>query len=43
MKEATAAYFDKARQSLDKARRVLAIGIHDEAGAIPGSRERLPG
>ena len=32
MKEATAAYFDKARQSLDKARRVLAIGIHDEAG-----------
>ncbi len=32
MKEPTAAYLEKAGQSLDKARRVLAIGIHDEAG-----------
>ena len=32
MKDVTAAYFDKARQTLDKARRVLAIGICDEAG-----------
>jgi uncharacterized protein (UPF0332 family) len=32
MKEATAAYLEKAGQSLDKARRILAIGIQDEAG-----------
>ncbi len=32
MKEATAAYLAKAAQSLDKSRRVLAIGLHDEAG-----------
>jgi uncharacterized protein (UPF0332 family) len=32
MKEATAAYFTKAGQCLDKARRVLAIGLHDESG-----------
>jgi uncharacterized protein (UPF0332 family) len=32
MKEPTAAYLAKARQALDKARRVLAIGIDDEAG-----------
>ncbi len=32
MKEATAAYLNKARQGLDKARRIFAIGIHDEAG-----------
>ncbi len=32
MKEAAAAYLAKARQALDKARRVLAIGLCDEAG-----------
>jgi uncharacterized protein (UPF0332 family) len=32
MKEATAAFLAKARQALDKARRILAIGIVDEAG-----------
>ena len=32
MKPETAAYLDKACQSLDKARRVLAIDIPDEAG-----------
>ena len=32
MKEAAAAYLAKARQALDKARRVFAIGLYDEAG-----------
>jgi uncharacterized protein (UPF0332 family) len=32
MKEAAAAYLAKARQALDKARRVHAIGLYDEAG-----------
>jgi uncharacterized protein (UPF0332 family) len=32
MNEAAAAYLTKAGQSIDKARRILAIGINDEAG-----------
>jgi hypothetical protein len=32
MKEVPAAYLAKARQALDKARRVAGIGIDDEAG-----------
>jgi len=32
MKEAAAAYLAKARQALDKPRRVFAIGLYDEAG-----------
>ena len=32
MKEAAAAYMAKDRQALDKARRVFAIGLYDEAG-----------
>jgi len=32
MKEAAAAYLAKARQALDKARRVHSIGLYDEAG-----------
>ncbi|MFZ1107768.1 MAG: HEPN domain-containing protein [Rhodomicrobium sp.] len=34
MKEAAAAYPAKARQTLDKARRVHAIGLCDEAGRL---------
>ncbi len=32
MKEAASAYLAKARQALDKGRRVFAIGLYDEAG-----------
>lgn len=32
MKDVTAAYLAKAHQALDKARRVFAIGLYDEAG-----------